>query len=402
MFKPKLYAVVAMSALLTACQGGQSLPPPPAGAQLQPSSNDREFTSLSLFEAQNVVTGEKIRVLPTKDAMDAFRTAQAGQRATQATSQLTYHGGVVQTNPKMYVVFWGPSWNTTAGDPDGEAAYLKGFLKIIGGSGWLNTVTQYTDGNGNHVGNQPGSLAGTYVDAASSPPSRPTQSQLAAEAARAAAHFGNYTTNADYIVALPHGIVPSGFGTQYCAYHSSTTAAGHTIAWTNDPYFPDVGASCGAGSVNNPGTLDGVSIVAGKEQAAVETDPFSNTGWLDSSGAEISDKCSWTMLENNPTRAAIRPNRCGATPTTGASSTIRSRAFRIAGTRGGVARVEGSMEDLVLCPCGHAMGSHDGGGCAGDRLRSCHCRRDRYRALDAAVDEARARPWISQDEAPAS
>ena len=200
----------------------------------------------------------------------------------------------------MYVVFWGSSWNTTAGDPDGEAAYLKGFLRIIGGSGWLNTVTQYTDGNGNHVGNQSGSLAGTYVDTSSSPPSRPTQAQLAAEAARAAAHFGNYTSNADYIVALPHGIVPSGFGTQYCAYHSSTTTAGHTIAWTNDPYFPDVGAACGAGSVNNPGTLDGVSIIAGSEQAEVETDPFSGSGWLDSSGAEISDKCSWSMLENNP------------------------------------------------------------------------------------------------------
>ena len=89
MFKPQLYAVVAMSALLTACQGGQALPPPPAGAQVQPSSNDREFTSLSLFEAQNVATGEKVRVFPTKDAMDAFRTAQAGQRAAQAMSLLT-------------------------------------------------------------------------------------------------------------------------------------------------------------------------------------------------------------------------------------------------------------------------------------------------------------------------
>jgi serine protease len=299
MSKTKLFAVAATAAMLTACQGGQATTPPLA-PQLQPQSGEREFTTLSLFEARNDTTGERVRVFPTRDAMDAFRSAQAGQRTAQSTSNLTYHGGPVQTNPKMYVVFWGSAWNTSGGDPDGVAAYLKGFLGIIGGSKWLNTVTQYTDGNGNHVGNQPGSLAGTYVDTTSSPPLHPTQAQLAAEAAKAAAKYGNVTVNADYIVALPHGITPSGFGSQYCAYHATTTAAGHTIAWTNDPYFPDVGAACGAGAVNTPGTLDGVSIVGGHEQAEVETDPFNNTGWLDSGGAEISDKCAWTGLENNP------------------------------------------------------------------------------------------------------
>ncbi len=299
MTETKLFSVAALAALLTACQGGRTTPPQ-LPAQLQPLSNEREFTTLSLFEAQNIATGEKVRVYPARDAMDAFRRRQAGQRAPQSTGNLTYHGGPVQTNPKMYVVFWGSQWNTSGGDPNGVAAYLKGFLGIIGGSKWLNTVTQYTDGNGNHVGNQPGSLAGTYVDTTSSPPAHPTQAQLAAEAAKAAAKYGNYTVNADYIVALPHGIAPSGFGTQYCAYHSTTTAAGHTIAWTNDPYSPDAGAACGAGAVNTPGTLDGVSIVGGQEQAEVETDPISNTGWLDSSGGEIADKCAWTNLINNP------------------------------------------------------------------------------------------------------
>jgi serine protease len=284
--------------LLTACQGGQALPPPPA-SQTQAQSNEREFTTLSLFEAQNNTTGEKVRVFPTRDAMDAFRVSQVGQRATQSTAPLTYHGGPVQTNPKMYVVFWGSAWNGS-GDPQGVKSRMLAFLGIIGGSGWLNSVTQYTQSDGQHVGNQPGSLAGSYVDTTSSPPSRPSQSQMAAEAAKAAAKYGDYTANAAYIVALPHNIRPSGFGTQYCAYHSSTTAAGHTIAWTNDPYLPDVGASCGAGSVNSPGTLDGVSIVFGHEQGETETDPFPNTGWLDSGNGENGDKCAWTNLINNP------------------------------------------------------------------------------------------------------
>ncbi len=299
MSKTKLIAVAGVAALLTACQGGQATPPP-APNQLQSQSNDRELMSLSLFEAQNVATGEKVRVFPTKDAMDAFRLSQAGQRATQSTAPLTYHGGPIQTNPKMYIVFWGSSWNSSSGDPQGVKARMTAFLSIVGGSGWNNSTTQYTQSDGQHVGNQSGSLAGYYVDTASSPPSRPSQSQMAAEAAKAAAKYGDYSASAAYIVALPHNIRPSGFGTQYCAYHSSTSAAGHTIAWTNDPYLPDVGSSCGAGSVNSPGTLDGVSIVFGHEQGETETDPQPNSGWLDSSGAENGDKCAWTGLINNP------------------------------------------------------------------------------------------------------
>jgi hypothetical protein len=297
--KTKLFAVGAMAALLTACQGGQATPPK-LDTNIKTASADRELQSLSLFEAQNVDTGEHVRIYPTREVVDAFRLTQAGLRATEATTPLTYHGGPVQTNPKMYVVFWGSAWNSSSGDPQGVAARMKSFLAVIGGSGWNNSTTQYTQSGGAHVGNQPGSFVASYVDTTSSPPSRPTQSQMAAEAAKAAAKYGDYTASADYIVALPHNIRPSGFGTQYCAYHSSTTAAGHTIAWTNDPYLPDVGSSCGAGSVNTPGTLDGVSIVFGHEQAEVETDPFPNTGWLDSGNGENGDKCAWVNLINNP------------------------------------------------------------------------------------------------------
>jgi hypothetical protein len=50
------------------------------------------------------------------------------------------------------------------------------------------------------------------------------------------------------------------------------------------------------------------------------------------------------------------------------------------------------MDNLVLCPCGHSLVHHDYAGCAGDRLRRCDCERDRYLALEAAVDTARATP----------
>ncbi|HEY4439584.1 MAG TPA: hypothetical protein VGN14_03970, partial [Candidatus Elarobacter sp.] len=103
-----------------------------------------------------------------------------------------------------------------------------------------------------------------------------------------------------YVVVTPHNVTTPGFMVQFCAYHSTTAAAnGATIAWTALPYMPDAGTSCGQGSVNTPGTLDGVTIVAGHEQGETETDPQPSTGWVDASGSENGDKCAWTGLANN-------------------------------------------------------------------------------------------------------
>ena len=216
------------------------------------------------------------------------------------TGAMTYHGGPVQTAPKLYIVEWG---NWSSGDPDGVANYYSNYVKGIGGSAWLSTVTQYTQSGGAHVGNGGSIYAGAWndtVDAINTRglSGRSYQSYLAAEAAKAEAHFGDNSANASYVIMMPHGVKVNGFGTSYCAWHSSTSAGGGTIGYTNLPYIPDAGASCGAGSVNSPGTNDGVSIVGGHEQAETETDPQPNSGWLDSGNNEIGDKCAWYNLAN--------------------------------------------------------------------------------------------------------
>lgn len=227
--------------------------------------------------------------------LDTMLAHQAG-----TSSNLVYNGGPIQTAPKVYAIFWGSSWNSTTGDPHGMRSYLLAFYGKASGGKWLATVTQYYQGSGTSkafVG--PGMTVTSWIDTGSTPPSRPRQSNIAAEAARAASHFGDHSANASYVIVSPHGVKPQGFGSSYCAYHSSSSTSGGIIAYTNLPYIPDAGGACGAGSVNSPGTLDGVSIVGGHEQAETETDPRPNSGWLDSGGAEIGDKCAWIDLINN-------------------------------------------------------------------------------------------------------
>jgi serine protease len=127
-------------------------------------------------------------------------------------------------------------------------------------------------------------------------PSHPTQSQLAAEAVKAAGLVGNTTAGSNasvqYVIATAAGNSASGFGTQYCAWHSSTSSNYGNLAYTNLPYITDAGASCGA-NYNGLGAGAGITIVGGHEMAETITDQFPNGGWLDSKGEENGDKCAW-------------------------------------------------------------------------------------------------------------
>lgn len=290
----RLFAAAVAASLLAACGGGgsatSSLPSTPQMLPL--SAGDFHATGAFTAVGDDMQT---IKFFPTADSIGAVRQSLAISFASG--SNLIYGGGPIEHAPKLYVVFWGSAWNGS-GDPDGVKGRLENFLRHVGGSNWNSTVKQYYQNNPRlYAGNPSNNFDGAYVDTSSSPPSHPTQSQMAAEAKKAASHFNSYGYNTQIIVAMPHGIVPSGFKTQYCAYHASASTSKGNISWTNLPYLPDAGSGCGAGSVTGS-KLDGVSIVEGHEMAEAETDPNANNGWLDSSGAEIGDKCAWVNLKN--------------------------------------------------------------------------------------------------------
>lgn len=246
-------------------------------------------------------------ILPTVAQAGMARGAH-GKPGGGGTNNLLYGGGVggigVETAPKVYLVIWGSQWNNN--DPSGEVAIVQDFLSKVGGSSWLNSVTQYCqgvasgtefcNGAGTPAGNQSGMLQGVYYDTGSAAPRSPRQSDLAAEAVRAAAYFGNTSSGSNsttqYVIATASGDDPQGFGHQYCAWHSYTGSSYGNIAYTNLPYITDAGASCGA-NFNNLGANAGITIVEGHELAETITDQFPSGGWLDSGGAENGDKCAW-------------------------------------------------------------------------------------------------------------
>ena len=145
---------------------------------------------------------------------------------------LTYQGGVgssgvVTGADKVYLIYWGSQW--TSNDP--EVAIQQGFFSHVGGSSWNRSVTQYCENvpagtvdcstapSPVYATNPSGVLGGTWFDNGSAAPSQPTQTQLAAEAVRAAGHFGNTgagsNNSVQYVINTSSGNNSSGFGTQY-------------------------------------------------------------------------------------------------------------------------------------------------------------------------------------------
>jgi serine protease len=263
--------------------------------------------------------------------------ASVNQRLAARASNLTYGGaidgiGVTTGHQKVYLVFYGSQWGTQStngsgdvtlsGDPSGVAPYVQEFFKGLGTGGelWSGVLTQYCEGvatgatscpasNASHVAYPTGgALAGVWVDESTASPSAASGHQLGVEAVNAAGHFGNTTAasnrDAQYVIISPHGANPDNYQTQgFCAWHDyngDTTLSGGAvsspdgdIAFTNLPYIPDAGASCGQNFVNSSGPLDGVSIVEGHEYAETSTDQNPAGGWTDRTGEENGDKCAW-------------------------------------------------------------------------------------------------------------
>ena len=297
-------ATGALASLLLAAACSVERAPTAVAPPGQAVATDRSV-ALSVKSAEHEDLDHAV-IHPTVDATQAIRALAKG-KGKGGSPELFYNGGIggigVETAPRVYLVFWGSQWSD---DPSSEAALVQSFLSSVGGSSWLNSVTQYCqdvaantvycNGAGTAAGNPKGILVGVWFDNAAAAPSKPHQSQIATEAVNAAAHFGNGTTasntSAQYVIATSHGNNSMGFGSQYCAYHSSTSSSYGDVAYTNLPYITDAGASCGAG-FNNLGPNAGITIVEGHELAETISDQFPDGGWLDSQGEEIGDKCVW-------------------------------------------------------------------------------------------------------------
>jgi hypothetical protein len=278
----------------------------------------------------------------------------AGQTpsADALTNDIIYHGGNVgsgaigvETNPAVYLVYWGPAWATgfTTNDANGVSFssktlqnYVNSFFGGVGGSPWAGVQTQYCRNvpagttscaglpGADYVRNPKHQLKGVWTDPTPVPSDiialglseNLIDDPIAVEAQRAAAHF-NYDPQATYIVMTPPSTIATGQPV-YCGYHTQTTSLDglgnpFRLQYSFIPFlnmdWPGLGTGgCGMNTVNatsnafGNGVFDGYSIVTGHEYSEAVTDPdnvFSvQDGWNDDQTSENADKCAWYHTQN--------------------------------------------------------------------------------------------------------
>jgi hypothetical protein len=296
-----------IAVLAAAGAAGAGLAVPSAGASVSTAAAPGGVAPPGVtlhVKASGVSTGKPSGLVRPRDSK-AVKNSGSGN--------LLYHGGQVQSDEHEYLIFWGDWWTSGCAAQQGhggtDETYLYNYWHGMGapGDGLSGVQTQYGDSSGDHpvypttLGHAFAGWA-AYCDPAV--PAAATDAQLAAVAKAYAAYLTstgvviNRSTQID--VVSPSGTNPGGgFGSQYCAYHNVTVLpSGADLSWTNMPYLPDQGASCGAGFLpTGPSpALQGWSIVGGHEYAEAATDPFTATGlyaWYDAAGEEIGDKCAW-------------------------------------------------------------------------------------------------------------
>jgi serine protease len=348
--------------------------------------------------------------VPTKEAltrMKGWAKANMAVHGTVATGTetLSYGGGVngigvTSGTPRVYLVVYGTQWGTAgtnsagnmtlSGDSLGAVPYLENLFKGLGTGGelWSGTMTQYCDGplvaNGAtscpsgapHVGYPTGgAYAGIWYDNSTASPASATGAQLANEAIKAAAHFGNTTAASNryvqYVILSPSGTTPDGFNTSsgnFCAWHDYTADAGVSspygdIAFTNMPYVADAGSSCGQGSVNGTsaqGKLDGFSIVEGHEYAETVTDQNPAGGWTNHTGnatyngQENGDECAWiTTGTQAATQNVVMGNGTYAMQSTWSNDTNACNISHpiVTGSTGGTPNCDSGIADGSAVSC---------------------------------------------------
>lgn len=316
---------------------------------------------------------------------------KAGNTQPSASAgQLSFGGGVngvgvLSGQSKVYLVFYGSQWGTQttdangylnfSGDSAGAAVAVQKMFKGIGTNNelWSADLTQWCDGpnvasgatscpsNANFIPYQQNVFAGVWYDNASASPSSATAAQLGNEAVAAAAHFGNTTAASNrytyYIILSPHGTNPDNYQSPingYCAWHDYTADAGVSspygeLAFSNQPYNIDSGASCGTNFINtgSAGTLDGYTMTLGHEWHEMMSDQYPSGGWTNHStnrayqGQENSDECAW-----------IAPGSAGG-------------AANITFATGTFAEQASWSNDTGNCAISHVVVNHSGGGTGG-------------------------------------
>ena len=189
-----------------------------------------------------------------------------------ATPQLTYRGGPLLTNVKVYAVFWGAAWS-------GAQSALKGqidsFFHFVLTSPLIDQMAEYNTPN-YKIGH--GSYLGSTV-LATPKPSRSTTDTAVRHMLQhqlAGGHLPPADLNTLYFVYLPPGVTVVQGGSKscqaFCGYHN---------AWSGQLFYAVMPYPGCQGCTGGLSPEDALTSTSSHELCEAITDPIPGQGWYD-------------------------------------------------------------------------------------------------------------------------
>ena len=227
-----------------------------------------------------------------------------GSKGDRTRQRVEYHGGALMLAPKNLYLIWYGSWSGST-----APAILTDLALNIGGSSYLGAITRYP----NAFGVAPSSnvsFAGSIADAYSRGTSF-TRDDFGFIVAQAVA---TQVLPADpdgvYVVFTSADVAEtSGFGTEYCGFHTTTSSGGVTLKAVFVGHPDRAPAQCKPQTVgpNGDAAADAMANMMVNGLFNTILDP-EFTGWYDKFLLEPADKCAWNFGTTYTTTNGARAN----------------------------------------------------------------------------------------------
>lgn len=258
----------------------------------------------------------------------------AASLSDQAAGYGYHAGGTIQTDPRIYLIFWGSGWYS---DTSGVYQAEQSLFEHLAHTPWNRLLSQYNDTYGHFIHDDV-TLAGVWTD-----PTGPTTAidgaQLQKEAANAASanHWTNNGNTQFVILPQSGSSYPNPTTIGYCAYHLAY--GGYVMSLV--PYLADAPFKSICTNYG-PNQVARTTTVSSHEYAESVSDPLVNA-WVNhytnpvtgaKSDVENGDLCanSYTTLSGAPTTIYVQPMWSLASDTCVSSTDSDPKVSRLRGS----------------------------------------------------------------------
>lgn len=227
-----------------------------------------------------------------------------GSKGDRTRQKVEYHGGALMLAPKNLYFIWYGSWTGSAAPP-----ILLDLAQNLGGSAYFDVVTRYPGAFGSAPVNSV-SYAGSIDDEYSRGTSLTRLDVAFIVAVAVASQVLPADPDGIYVVLTSADVdETSGFGTEYCGFHNTTSSGGVTLKFVFVGHPDRAPTKCMPQTVgpNGDAAADAMANVLVHGVFNTIVDP-ELTGWYDKFLLEPADKCAWNFGTTYSTTNGARAN----------------------------------------------------------------------------------------------